>query len=94
MRCSHIKGSVEHKSIHGLAYAIIWVMVSPGVNGVSAGVRGGIIGVGGMALSEDSTSEIWERCDERSVSTREWKCGLVIGLVSMSYYESQPLFPV
>jgi hypothetical protein len=89
-----IKGSVEHKSIHGLAYAIIWVRVSPGVKGVSAGVRGGIIGAGGMYLSEDSTTGIWERWDETSVRTREWKCGLVIGLVSMSYYESQPLFPV
>ena len=57
-----IRGSVEHRSIHGLAYAMICETVSPGVNGVSTGVRGDMIGAGGVNLllrmpSVDSTSE-------------------------------------
>jgi hypothetical protein len=62
--------------------------VSPGVNGVSTGERGGMIGAGGVNLFElssvDSTSERWE---ERSARTLDWKWGVVIGLVSISYYK-------
>jgi hypothetical protein len=63
--------------------------VSPGVNGVSNGVRGGMIGGGGSLLFnksfEDSKLASSERWEEMSVRTLEWKCGLVIGLVSISY---------
>ena len=56
---------------------------------MSTGVSGGIIGAGGVlfvaALSEDSKRESSERYSDINVKTREWKCGLVIGLVSMSY---------
>jgi hypothetical protein len=47
------------------------------------------MGAGGMlfvrASWEDSTSEISERYVDIKVKTLEWKCGLVMGLVSMSY---------
>ena len=47
-----------------------------------------MIGAGGVNLFEvssaDSTSERWE---ERSVRTLDWKWGVVIGLVSISYYK-------
>ena len=33
-------GSEEHKSTHELVIAIIWLVVSSGVKGVSAGVSG------------------------------------------------------
>ena len=60
-----ISGSVEHKSIQGLEYAIICETVSPGVRGVSTGVRGGMIGAGGMLLvaasSEASKRESSDR---------------------------------
>jgi len=63
--------------------------VSPGVKGVSTGVRGGIIGAGGVLFvavsSADSRTESSERYADIKVKTRVWKCGLVIGLVSMSY---------
>jgi hypothetical protein len=67
-----IKGSEEHKSIHGLEYAISCDTVSPGVKGVSTGVRGGIMGVGEEILFGGSlavsTSARWE---EMSASTLE-----------------------
>jgi hypothetical protein len=48
-----------------------------------------MIGVGGGFLfevsSEDSKSVNSERCAEISARILEWKCGLVIGLVSISY---------
>lgn len=56
---------------------------------MSTGVSGGIMGAGGVlfvaALFEDSKLESSERYEDIKVKTREWKCGLVIGLVSMSY---------
>ena len=84
-----IRGSEEQRSIHGLEYAISWETVSPGVKGVSTGVSGGIIGAGGALFvatsSADSRRESSERYADIKVKTRVWKCGLVIGLVSMSY---------
>lgn len=56
---------------------------------MSTGVSGGMIGAGGMlfdaASSEDSKRESSERYVDIKVNTLEWKCGLVMGLVSMSY---------
>jgi hypothetical protein len=47
------------------------------------------MGAGGMlfvaASVEDSKSESSERYADIKVKTLEWKCGLVMGLVSMSY---------
>jgi len=72
-----IKGSGEHRSIQGLEYAMIWDTVSPGVNGVSTGVRGGIMGAGGRPLfeawSEVSKEVSSERWEEMRVRTLEWK---------------------
>jgi hypothetical protein len=87
-----IKGSGEHRSIHGLEYAINWETVSPGVKGVSTGVSGGIIGAGGV-LFVAASSEHWElesseRYVDIKVKTLEWKWGLVMGLVSISYWSS------
>lgn len=48
-----ISGSWEHKSIHGLETAMSWETISPGVSGVSNGVRGGMIGAGGTFLVEE-----------------------------------------
>jgi len=47
-----ISGSAEHNSIHGLETAITWETVSAGVNGVSNGVRGSMIGAGATFLME------------------------------------------
>ena len=63
--------------------------MSPGVNGVSTGFRGGMIGGGGKVLAEAwpgvSKSDNSDRYVDINVNTLEWKCGLVIGLVSISY---------
>lgn len=63
---------------------------------MSTGVSGDIIGAGGVllvaALSEDSKRETSDRYEDIKVKTREWKCGLEIGLVSMSYCNHQHLF--
>ena len=83
------RGSKEHKSIHGLEYAINWETVSPGVKGVSTGLRGGRIGAGVKLFEESSEASTKARWEERSVSTLEWKCGVVIGLVSISYCNNQ-----
>ena len=56
---------------------------------MSTGVRGVIIGAGGMPLfemsEENSKLDSSEMCVEIRVNTLEWKCGLVMGLVSISY---------
>jgi hypothetical protein len=60
-----MSGSEEHKSIHGLEYAITCDTVFPGVNGVSTGPRGGMMGAGGVllvwVLGEDSKLSSSER---------------------------------
>ena len=60
-----IKGSDEQRSIHGLEYAISWETVSPGVNGVSTGVRGGMIGAGGIFLVEEMSGDSRSESSER-----------------------------
>lgn len=56
-----INGSEEHKSIQGLEYAMSCERVSPGVKGVSTGVRGGIIGAGGICVVFGSSED--SKCD-------------------------------
>lgn len=59
---------------------------------MSAGRRDGI--VRGLVLDVvavvpwllTATGFNWDRCDESSVKTREWKCDVVIGVVNMSYW--------
>jgi hypothetical protein len=55
-----ISGSGEHKSIHGLEKAMSWETAPPGVNGVSSGGRGGMIGAGGTFLVEEISGG-WRR---------------------------------
>ena len=80
-----IKGSNEHKSIQGLEYAMSWDTVSPGVNGVSTGVRGDMMGAGTACCLCESSCGISARWFETKARTLEWKCGLVMGLVTISY---------
>ena len=92
---SAIKGSGEQRSIHEEVIPTTWLIASFGVKCVSAGARGGTV----MALvlkevprvptaSKDggSTDDRW---DESKDKTREWKCEVVIGVVSMSYWICQ-----
>ena len=82
-------GSGELRSLQELVTPISWLVVSSGVRGVSAGVSGAI--KIGEAFRVRVTSVLEklaesERLELSSARTREWKCGVVIGVVSISYY--------
>lgn len=53
-------GSGEHKSIHELATPMIWLIVSSGVRGVSAGVKGGMVTGEAFLVLVMSSSEVVE----------------------------------
>src|ERR1700722_19812727 len=86
-----INGSGEQRSVQVLEVATIWLIDSSGVRDVSTGESGGIT-KGFILCSFESPALVSyldapaSAKDEKSrPSTREWKCGVVIGLVIISY---------
>jgi hypothetical protein len=86
-----INGSGEQRSVQVLEIATIWLMDSSGVRDVSTGESGGIT-KGLIPCSFESPPLVSyldapasAKDEESRASTREWKCGVVIGLVIISY---------
>lgn len=86
-----INGSGEQRSVQVLEIATIWLVDSSGVRNVSTGESGGI--TKGFILCSFEPPPLVSYLDgpasakdeESRASTLEWKCGVVIGLVIISY---------
>ena len=86
-----INGSGEQRSVQVLEIATIWLIDSSGVRDVSTGESGGItkgfiqcsFEPPALVLYLDAPASAKD--EESRASTREWKCGVVIGLVIISY---------
>ena len=91
-----MNGSGEQRSVQVLETATTWLIDSSGVRNVSTGESGGI--TKGFILCSFESPPLASYLDgpasakdeESRASTLEWKCGVVIGLVIMSYlFESE-----